>query len=240
MTGDTKTALKNLPTSIIDKIKTYDEKSDLAKVTGIDDGEEQTVLDFGIKKGMNKGIIGNADASIGTHNRYAERLMVALFKDKSRVMLMGNANNTNDKGFPGGGGGGHFGGGLKGLNSSKMMGANFNYNRNKIFILDSSIRWNHSNGDVRTEQSTENFVSNIGSFSNSFNQNYTRSNSWDARLRMEWKPDTMTNIMFRPTIKYSTSDGLSSSTSASYNDDPYLYVTNPLSPESILQWQKIV
>ena len=51
MTGDTKTALKNLPTSIIDKIKTYDEKSDLAKVTGIDDGEEQTVLDFGIKRG---------------------------------------------------------------------------------------------------------------------------------------------------------------------------------------------
>lgn len=50
MTGDTQTALKNLPTSIIDKIKTYDEKSDLAKVTGIDDGEEQTVLDFGIKK----------------------------------------------------------------------------------------------------------------------------------------------------------------------------------------------
>ena len=36
MTGDTKTALKNLPTSIIDKIKAYDEKSDLAKVTGID------------------------------------------------------------------------------------------------------------------------------------------------------------------------------------------------------------
>ena len=33
MTGDTKTALKNLPTSIIDKIKAYDEKSDLAKVT---------------------------------------------------------------------------------------------------------------------------------------------------------------------------------------------------------------
>ena len=39
MTGDTKTALKNLPTSIIEKIKAYDEKSDLSKVTGIDDGE---------------------------------------------------------------------------------------------------------------------------------------------------------------------------------------------------------
>ena len=61
MTGDTKTALKNLPTSIIEKIKAYDEKSDLAKVTGIDDGEEQTVLDFGVKKGMNKGVISNVD-----------------------------------------------------------------------------------------------------------------------------------------------------------------------------------
>ena len=50
MTGDTKTAMKNLPTSIIEKVKAYDEKSDLARVTGIDDGEEQTVLDFGIKK----------------------------------------------------------------------------------------------------------------------------------------------------------------------------------------------
>lgn len=43
MTGDTKTALKNLPTSIIDKIKAYDQKSDLSRVTGIDDGNESTV-----------------------------------------------------------------------------------------------------------------------------------------------------------------------------------------------------
>ncbi|MEE1092646.1 MAG: carboxypeptidase-like regulatory domain-containing protein, partial [Prevotella sp.] len=61
MTGDTKTAMKNLPVSIIEKIRTYEEKSDLAKVTGVDDGEEETVLDFGIKKGMNKGFMSNID-----------------------------------------------------------------------------------------------------------------------------------------------------------------------------------
>ena len=49
MVGDTKTAMKNLPTNIVNQIKAYDEKSDLAKVTGIDDGNEQTVLDFGLK-----------------------------------------------------------------------------------------------------------------------------------------------------------------------------------------------
>ncbi len=233
MTGDTQTALKNLPTSIIDKIKSYDEKSDLAKVTGIDDGEEQTVLDFGIKKGMNKGVFGNVDASVGTQDRYAERLMGALFKDKTRVMLMGNLNNVNDRGFPGGGGGGRFGRGAQGLNTSKMAGANFNLEPSSKLKLDGSVRWNHSNGDKRTEQSVENFVSTAGSFSNSLNQNYTRSDNWNARMRLEWTPDTMTNIMFRPSFSYSKSDGLTSETSASYNDDPYSYVSDPLSQESI-------
>lgn len=235
MTGDTKTALKNLPTSIIDKIKTYDEKSDLAKVTGIDDGEEQTVLDFGIKKGMNKGFFGNADLSVGTHDRYAERLMGAMFKDKTRVMLLGNANNTNDKGFPGGGGGGNFGVGRQGLNTTKMLGVNFNHSSGDKLKLDGSVRWNHSNGDTHTEQSSENFVSTVGSFSNSISQSNTRSDSWDARLRLEWKPDTMTNIMFRPNFSYSTSDGVTSSKSASYNEDPYLYASDPLSDESVNQ-----
>ena len=235
MTGDTKTALKNLPTSIIDKIKTYDEKSDLARVTGIDDGEEQTVLDFGVKKGMNKGLFGNADASIGTHDRYSERLMGAMFKDNTRVMLMGNANNVNDRGFPGGGGGGRFGRGAQGLNTTKMVGANFNLEPSDKLKLDGSVRWNHSNGYTRIEQSSENFVSTAGSFSNSINQNYTRSDSWNARMRLEWTPDSMTNIMFRPTFSYSTSDGRSAGNSASYNDDPYSYTSDPLSAEAIAQ-----
>ena len=52
MTGDTKTAMKNLPTNIIDRIKAYDQQSDLARVSGIEDGEEETVLDFGIKENI--------------------------------------------------------------------------------------------------------------------------------------------------------------------------------------------
>ena len=63
MTGDTQTALKNLPTSIVDRIKAYDEKSDLSKVTGIDDGNEQTVLDFGLKLNGLWGLISTASSA---------------------------------------------------------------------------------------------------------------------------------------------------------------------------------
>ena len=42
----------------------------------------------------------------------------------------------------------------------------------------------------------------------------------------------MTNILFRPTFSHSTSDGSSSTASASFADDPYLYVTDPLASSS--------
>ena len=234
MSGDTKTAMKNIPTSIIEKVKAYEEKSDLAKVTGIDDGEEETVLDFGIKKGMNKGVFGNVDLSVGTHKRYSEKLMGAAFYDKLRVMAFGNANNVNDAGFPGGGGG-RFGGAQQGLNAKKMVGVNVNYDDNSKLKLDGSVRWNHSDGDVLSEQSIENYVNRSGAFSNSENHTYTRGNSYDARLRLEWKPDSMTNILFRPQFTYSQNDTRSVGQSATYNDNPYSYSDTPLSDSAIDQ-----
>ena len=233
MTGDTKTALKNIPTSVISKIKAYDKKSDLAKVTGIDDGEEETVLDFGMKAGMNKGMFSNVDLSAGTKDRYSSRAMGAYFNDKNRLMIFANANNTNDQGFPGGGGFGRFGAGQQGLNASKMLGLNYNFEQKDKLQVDASVRWQHADGDVNTTSSVENFVSSKGAFSNSINQNFSRSDSWNARMRVEWNPDSMTDIMFRPTFTYSNNDGVSKSTSGSYNADPYSYVLDPLSKESI-------
>ena len=238
MTGDTKTALKNLPTSIIEKIKAYDEKSDLSKVTGIDDGEEQTVLDFGVKKGMNKGLISNIDLGVGNKSRYNMRGMGGYFSNNSRFMLFANANNTSDRGFGGGGPRRGFGG-ANGLNASKMIGANYNYELKDKFKFNTSLRWNHSDGDIWSRRSSENFMGSSSSFSNSLTQNFSRNNSWNGNIRLEWMPDSMTNILFRPSISWSTSDGLSDSQSASYNKDPYTITSkDPLSEEGIDELEK--
>lgn len=227
MTGDTKTAIKNLPTSIVDRIKTYDEKSDLSRVTGIDDGNDQTVLDFGLKRGMNRGMFANIDAGIGTNERYSSRAMAAMMKDNWRVMGFASANNVNDMGFGGGGGGGRFGGGGRnGLQASKMGALNFNYEEKNKLKWDGSVRWNHGDGDAWSRRSTENFVSHTGSFSESVNQNYSRSNSWNAQMRVEWMPDTLWNISFRPSWSFNTNDGTSSSASGTFSDDPYNYVSS--------------
>ena len=238
MTGDTKTALKNLPTNIIDKIKAYDEKSDLSKVTGIDDGEEQTVLDFNVKKGMNKGLMSNIDLGIGNKDRYSARGMGGYFNNNNRFMLFGNANNTSDRGFGGGGPRRGFGGG-NGLNASKMLAANYNYEEKNKFKFNTSLRWNHSDGDVWSRRSSENFMGSSSSFSNSLNQNFSRSDSWNGNIRLEWMPDTMTNILFRPSISWTTNDSRSMGLSASFNQDPYQYTEDPLSDEGIEKMDEV-
>ena len=238
MTGDTKTALKNLPTSIIDKIKAYDEKSDLSKVTGIDDGEEQTVLDFNVKKGMNKGLMSNIDLGIGNKDRYSARGMGGYFNSNNRFMLFGNANNTSDRGFGGGGPRRGFGGG-NGLNASKMLAANYNYEEKNKFKFNTSLRWNHSDGDVWSRRSSENFLGSSSSFSNSLNQSFSRSDSWNGNIRLEWMPDTMTNILFRPSISWTTNDSRSTGLSASFNQDPYQYSDDPLSDEGIEKMDEV-
>jgi len=241
MTGDTKTAMKNLPTNIIDRIKAYDQQSDLARVSGIEDGEEETVLDFGIKQGMNKGVMMNADLAAGTKHRYAGRIFGGVMKDNTKVFLMTNANNTNDMGFPGGGGGGRFGGGRQGLTATKMAGLNFNYEKTDLLKLDGSVRWNHSDGDALSKRSSETFFGETTSqFSNSLTKNYTRSNGWDARMRLEWTPDSMTNIMFRPSFRYNSNDGDNASNEASFDQNPYDYVTDPLADLKTLVEKGIV
>ncbi len=228
MTGDTKTAVKNLPTSIVNRIKTYEEKSDLSRITGVDDGNDQMVLDFGLKAGMNRGLFANVDGGVGTKHRYSGRAFGAIMNGDWRVMSMLNANNTNDMGFGGGGGGGRFGGGGRnGLQASKMGSVNFNYEKTKLLIWDGSIRWNHNDGDAWSRRSSENFVAlNTGSFSESTNQNYSRSNSWNAQMRIEWTPDTLWNISFRPTWSYGTNDGTSRSQSGMFDADPYDFASS--------------
>ena len=232
MKGDTKTAMKNLPTSIVERVKAYDQQSDLSKVTGIDDGEEKMVLDFGIKKGMNKGFFGNVDLAIGTHGRYSEKLMASYYKDQLKIMLFGSLNNVNDAGFPGGGRG-RFGAGRQGLNNAKMFGVNFDFEPSKAFELDGSVVWNHNNSDMNTWRSAENFISRSGAFNNSHSLRYGRSDRWKGNFEVKWEPDTLWNFKLEQDFTLSTNDSRGISRSAAYNEDPYLYSEDPLSQEAI-------
>src|SRR5574344_140074 len=100
-------------------------------------------------------------------------------------------------------------------------------------ITDGSIRWNHNDADLKTISSSEHFVSTAAAFSTSRRNNMSRNDRWNANMRFEWKPDTMTDILFRPSVNYATNDSYSTNISASYKEDPYQIANDPLAASSL-------
>lgn len=220
---DPNVALKNLPVNIVDKLRTYEKKSDLARVTGVDDGEEETVLDLTVKKGMNQGWFGNVDASIGTENRYSERFIINRFVESNQFTLLGSANNVNDKGFPGGGGG-FRGGAQNGLTAVKNLGFNF-ATKNEKLETGGSVNYDYRNLDLRTKSVAETFLtSDASSFKNALSSKVNKNQKINGDFRIEWKPDTMTNIIFRPRFSYGDTWSLEDKESFTFNEDPVNYV----------------
>ncbi len=134
---DPQLASKNLPAKMINKVKVVRKKSEQAEFTGIDDGQETTILDLSVRPGMMNGLFGNVTAG-GGHDipesgyysdehpwtsegwRYQGSLFSGRFTDHSQISLILNGNNTNNRSFSdlaggmmGGmrGGGGGMGGG---------------------------------------------------------------------------------------------------------------------------------
>jgi hypothetical protein len=122
-----------------------------------------------------------------------------------------------------------------------MTGLNLNYEKTDLITLDGSIRWNHSNSNAVSKTASESFMSSaVSSFSNRLSDNMSRSNSWNGQFRIEWTPDSMTNIMFRPQFNYNSSDGLNEGGSATFSKDPYKIngITDPLKQLDILANEK--
>ena len=93
--------------------------------------------------------------------------------------------------------------------------------------LGGSARYNYNDADIANVNSSERFLQNGNSYSNSNSLNRNKNSTFNADFRLEWKPDSMTNIIFRPNFSYGKTDNSSSSLSGTFNADPYSLVTNP-------------
>lgn len=216
--NDKNMSLKNLPSEIVDKVKTYDKQSDFSRITGIDDGEEETVIDLTIKKGMQQGWFGNINAGAGTEERYSLRGMLNRFNEKMQSNVMGQRNNT----------------GNNGNRTDSQAGARLVFDLDN-FEFGGNIRYNASKNTSASRSSSQNFISSNASFSNRASNSVSRSNSTGGDFKIEWKIDSLTTLNVRPRFTFGDSNSSSRSSSATFNDDPYQEgVTDPLNQMDLI------
>lgn len=214
---DPKVASKNLPSKMIEKVQVLDKKSDMAMMTGFDDGNEETVINLTVKPGMKQGWFGNAFAGYGSQQRYEANAMVNRFINNDQITFMGGLNNTNNMGFSdlassmfsgtgGGGRRGFSGGAGSGITTSGNAGLNFSKEFNPKLTLGGNIRYSHSENEAFGKSNQQNILpGDSTSYENRQDKSSTRNDNVGVNFRLEWKPDTLTSIIFRPDISYSQS-----------------------------------
>ena len=237
MTGNNDAVMKNLPSYVIDQVKAYDEKSDLSRMTGVDDGNDDFVLEFTTKRSARNGIQANPDLGYGTDKRYGVRLTAMKPFGAMRYTFMGNANNVNDRNFSGRGGRGR--GNNNGQRHTKTAALDASYENQRKengsqLRMSGRVTWNHGNTNNWNRTGSESFVNTRGgAFSNSVSQSYSRNNSWTGNMNLQWSIDSLTTLSFRPDISFSSNDNQNASNSASFNVNPFDYVTDPLSDDGL-------
>ena len=218
--GDNSVAMKNLPTDIVNKIKAYDKKSDYTEQTGIDDGEEKTVLDISTKRKLDESWISNIDLAYGTHHRYSGDVFVSRFTERSRISAYASLNNVDVNGYRGYGGG---------LTDEKSGGIDFSWKNDKgkkeagRFEFGGSAYYSHSGTDMVSTSASETFLSSgkSSSFSNNLNIRSSTSSYMGANVRLEWNPDTLTRVVFRPSFSHNEGDNNGESLTATFNSNPF-------------------
>lgn len=210
---DPKVASKNLPVQMIEKLQVIDRKSDLARLTGVDDGEDETVINLSVKKEMKNGWFGTAEAGYGTDSRYMGQFNISRFQGQNQFTLLGNINNINELGFTDSNGNRfrRFGGN-NGITTSRAIGLNFNVGNGEIFRVGGDVMY--SNSDQSTSERSERQYLFTDSTSYYSRKAVTRDRGHNVRadFRILWKPDSFNTLELRPnlSLNYNKSNSIDS------------------------------
>ena len=225
---DPQIASQNIPAKLVKKLKVIRKKSEQAEFTGIDDGQEETVIDLTVPQGMMQGIVGRVTAGVG-HDvpsknndlndwRFSGNAFLGRFSDNTQISLIANANNANVQGAT------NFSGGMMGNMMGGMMGGNMmggggistNYmgglNAASNFFddrmeLGGNYSYNNSHSLSESNTRTESFETSMGyNLENRYANGVNNSYGHNIGLRLEHKFSENTSILFQPSIRFGGGD----------------------------------
>lgn len=231
--GDTKQGLRQLPAYIIKSVKAYESESDETKVTGIDNGVREQVVDVILKREYLGTWTGNADVAGGSDRRWRLRAFANTFTDNFRLTAAGGFTNTGqyqaadsqgDWGDNGGAGGSP--GDTKYMRPAlSMMWHNRHRAEDAGYLkIEMSGRWNYRGHRDYRYSETETFLDD-GSDRTALSDMRTRNDEKIVQLKpyLTYRPTKRTHIEFSPSFSYTTQSDRSHSRAGDWDVPVYAY-----------------
>lgn len=226
---DPKVASKNIPVDMVKTAQVITRKSDLARLTGVDDGEDETVINLTVKEDKKKGWYGKVAGGYGAGfesgqpadwGKYKGSFIVNGMMGKNTVTILGNINNINDEGFTDNNGSRfrRFGG-TTGINTTQSLGVNFNLGSSPTLRYGGNVMYSHNNRENRTRTHRQNLF-NDGTSTQDDTEKSTldKGHNINGSFRLKWDPDSFNTLDFRPNFSLNFNDSESQSFSTNYVD----------------------
>ncbi len=244
---DPRMATQNLPAEAVSKVHVFDERSEQARFTGIDDGQRERTMNLELKEEHRQGMFGNTTLGYGPEDHYQGRSNINRFDAKGQLSLLAMANNLNQQGFSiseymnfsggtqsllSGGGGrggammGNTGGipisadgrpGTNGIMTSWAAGLNLNRTLREHTDVNASYFFNQLDHDIQRDTERENFLP--GGNYDFMQVSRQENNSHNHRLntRMEHELSDNSSLVLTANASFNRSDSQQESDSYTHS-----------------------
>ena len=215
--GDNKMALENLPVELISKIKVYDKKSKLEKLTGVSTGKENYVLDLQTKAEFNGTLLLSGQAGYGNNNKKDFNLQGNYFKNNgNNLSVIANSGNLNMRTS------------YKD-NIQENVALNFTQKYNKKLTINGNMSYHHNNqGNVSTSYN-EQYLTSGNKYQYSAGNNTNGSRNMNATLGLNWQVDSMTFVNIYGNFNLTRNNSANNNRQGTFNENPHLDILDPFS-----------
>lgn len=238
--GDPAVAMKNLSADAIKKVEVIDEKSDKARVSGVNDSDKAKVINLTLKDDKKVSDFGKFQGGYGSDNRYLTSGSYNRFSPKIQASIIGKYNNVNTSGsdiseiMSFGNSRGSFrvsrggnGGGTSGFITTGIGGFNLGYEIKKKQNLNTDYFYNYNDtksGDVLTKETRFINGKEINSIEESASNSTTKSHR--ANFGFIDRSNKLSSIALRGNLRSSTTEGDGTSKKKVYKADSTVDLNN--------------
>lgn len=213
--GDNKMALENLPVELISKIKVYDKKSKEEKLTGVNTGKENYVLDLQTKEEFNGTLLVSAKAGYGNNQKKDFELQSNYFKKSGdNLSVIARSGNLNMRSS------------YKD-NIQQNVATNFVKKFNEKLTIHGNLTYTRNKQGDESAMYNEQYLSSGNKYRYSTSGNTGSSNNLNTVLGLSWQVDSMTFVNIYGNFSLNRNDNAGHSRQATFNTNPHLNILHP-------------